>query len=352
MSTAARDRKIVDRLVHWFDRNSRALPWRNLTRRDAYHALVSEAMLQQTQVSRVLESFDKFIARFPTIEALAKAREQSVLAAWSGLGYYRRARSLHRAAQQIVAEHQGVVPTDVESLRSLPGVGRYTAGAISSIVFNHAEPIVDGNVARVLLRLEGETIDPSTRAGDDWLWSRASSLVKRAAAAPDSPVGPFNEGLMELGALVCKPAGPTCSMCPLSSLCRSRRLNLTDVIPKPKAAARRQTVHHACVLLENKAGRRLVTRRLDDGLWARMWQPPTLESSKRQLTRRDVEEWVGASVEQIAHFDHVTSHRLVRFSVWRSAQAESPSLEGSWRTPGQIANLALSNPHRRILLEM
>lgn len=352
MSSAARDRKIVDRLVLWFDRNRRDLPWRSPTRRNAYHALVSEAMLQQTQVSRVLESFDAFIARFPTIESLARAREQSVLASWSGLGYYRRARNLHRAAQQIVAKHHGVIPTQAETLRTLPGVGRYTAGAISSIVFNKAEPIVDGNVARVLLRLEGETIDPSTRAGDNWLWSRACKLVDRAASMPGAPVGRFNEGLMELGALVCKPAAPTCSKCPLSSLCRSRRLSLTDVIPKPKQAARRQTIHHACVLLENKSGRRLVTRRSEDGLWANMWQPPTLESSKRKPTRRDVQEWVGASVERIAQFDHLTSHRLVRFSVWRPSEPAPESLEGAWRTPGQIANLALSNPHRRILLEM
>lgn len=352
MSTAARDRKIVDRVAHWFEHNRRDLPWRSPTRRSAYHALVSEVMLQQTQVSRVLESFDRFIARFPTIESLARAREESVLAAWSGLGYYRRARSLHRAARQILAEHRGVVPTDAETLRTLPGVGRYTAGAISSIVFNKPEPIVDGNVARVLLRLEGETIDLSSRAGDDWLWSRSRRLVDRAASAPGAAVGRFNEGLMELGALVCKPTGPACGACPLSSLCRSRRLGLTDAIPKPKPAARKRTIHHACVLLENKSGRRLVTRRRDDGLWGRMWQPPTLEMPRRQPTRRDIQQWLGAPATRIAHFDHQTTHRLVRFTVWRPHGAIGDHPEGQWRTPGQIANLALSNPHRRILLEM
>jgi len=352
MSTAARDRKIVDRLAHWFERNRRDLPWRSPTRRNAYHALVSEAMLQQTQVSRVLESFDRFIARFPTIESLARAREASVLAAWSGLGYYRRARSLHRAAKQIVAEHHGVVPADAETLRTLPGVGRYTAGAIASIVFNNPEPIVDGNVARVLLRVEGETIDPSSREGDDWLWSRSRRLVNRAASTPGARVGAFNEGLMELGALVCKPAGPTCDVCPLSSLCRSRRLGLTDTIPKPKPAARKRTIHHACVLVENKSGRRLVTRRRDDGLWAGMWQPPTLESARREPTRRDIQQWLGAPAVRIAQFDHQTTHRLVRFTVWRPREPLSAPPTGQWRTPGQIANLALSNPHRRILLEM
>src|SRR5690606_18237159 len=162
------------RLCRWFHDHAREMPWRILPR-DPYHALVSEFMLQQTQVSRVLEKFPAFLARFPTLRHLARADEQDVLAAWSGLGYYRRARNLHAAARAIADRFDGRVPASADDLRSLPGVGRYTAGAVASIVFNQPVPIVDGNVARVLIRLEGR--DLAADEGQPWAWTRAAELV-------------------------------------------------------------------------------------------------------------------------------------------------------------------------------
>jgi len=188
--------------------------------RDPYFSLVSELMLQQTQVARVIEKFTEFVGRFPTVEALARADEGGVLAVWSGLGYYRRARHLHRAAREIVARFEGRVPTTVEELMTLPGVGRYTAGAVASMVFGRAEPLVDGNVARVLVRIEGR--ECSAAEGVAWAWERAGELVRIAEApkgqsAKRSLLGPgvFNEGLMELGAVVCVPRGPRCGVCPV-----------------------------------------------------------------------------------------------------------------------------------------
>ncbi len=216
----ADDRQLAARLESWFRKQARPLPWRVVDRRSGrrnpYRALVAEVMLQQTQVGRVLEKYGPFLRRFPTVRALAAADEQEVLAAWSGLGYYRRARLLHCAARAIVERHRGRIPDDAAALRALPGVGRYTAGAIASIVFGRAEPIVDGNVRRVLLRIEGRAVRAKRDGNDGWCWDQAGRLVKSAA----SPAV-FNEALMELGATVCVPRGPKCVACPIAAWCAS-----------------------------------------------------------------------------------------------------------------------------------
>ena len=355
MADNRRDRAIVERTARWFRANARPLPWRATGdgRRDPYRSLVSEIMLQQTQVARALEKYDGFVRRFPTVQSLARAREQSVLAAWSGLGYYRRARFLHAAAKEIVARYAGEVPRDADALRTLPGVGRYTAGALASVVFEEPAAIVDANVARVLVRVEGQTLDPATGAGAHWLWERAGSLAQRAARTDGAGVAAFNEGLMELGAVVCRPAAPGCGACPLRTLCLARRRGLVDVIPPAKRAANVLVAHHDCALFEDARGRRLVERRGPDGLWAGLWQPPTLESAGRAPTRRQVRAWAGSPVRAVASFERRLSHRLVRFRVWRADGAGPPAgASGVWRTQKQIRRLALSNPHRRVLLGM
>ena len=237
-----RDRRLARRISAWFRENARELPWRS-SPRDPYMALVSELMLQQTQVSRVVERFTEFVARFPTIEHLARADEQDVLALWSGLGYYRRAKLLHRAARAVVDEHGGAMPTDARTLESLPGVGRYTAGAIASIAQGERTPIVDGNVARVLLRIDG--IEAAALEAQPRLWARAQELVEAA----DDPAA-FNEGMMELGALICTPASPSCHACPVARSCRAKREGTTDRIPTPKKAAPRKTLHIAMAIVE------------------------------------------------------------------------------------------------------
>ncbi len=302
-------------------------------------------MLQQTQVARVLEKYDGFIARFPTVRALARAEEQNVLAAWSGLGYYRRARNLQAAARAIVERHQGRVPDDTAELRDLPGIGRYTAGALASIVFGRAEPIVDGNVRRVLLRIEGKEI-PEKQA-DAWAWERAGELVVQA-----SDPAAFNEGLMELGATICLPKGPRCSACPVQDVCGANALGLQGVIPAPKRRPVVTITHHAVAVIRDGRGRLLVERRPERGLWAGLWQGPALESDARTPSRTQLEGHVGVrGLVLRERFDYQTTHRLVRFRVFEGALArgQTPAV-GRLVAPGAVAELALSNAHRRILL--
>jgi A/G-specific adenine glycosylase len=267
-------RRLTAALEAWFAQSARDLPWRS-SPRDPYHALVAEAMLQQTQVSRVVAYFQRFIARFPHVQALAGAPEADVMALWAGLGYYRRARCLHAAAMQIVNVHSGRVPDDANSLRALPGVGPYSAGSIASIVFGRHEPIVDGNVQRVLMRLYGHDVPPSTPAARDWAWEKARQLV-HAASDPAA----FNEGLMELGATVClpTPAQPRCGQCPWHTSCAARRTGREAEIPSPKPRARKRRAYFFVVVLRDARERVLLQRRGTDGLWPGLWQPPTLEA--------------------------------------------------------------------------
>ena len=339
-----RDRRITRRLERWFSEAARELPWRRVTRggrRDPYRSLVSEAMLQQTQVARVLERFDGFVERFPSVRALASAEQDDVLAAWSGLGYYRRARLLHEAARAIVADHGGRVPRDVEALRALPGVGRYTAGAIASMVFGQREPIVDGNVRRVIVRLKG-------REGDDaWVWQRAGALV----GASHEP-GVFNEALMELGGLICTPRAPRCVACPLRAECVAHREGRAEAIPAPKAGKARRVLHHASVVVRDGRGRTLVEQRGDGGLWARMWQAPTLEGED-EAGAGDVALAMGLAEATLRErFTHQTTHRRVEIAVWegRLGRGRRPT-RGRWADRREIESLALSNPQRRILLD-
>lgn len=355
MSDARRDRAIVERLTAWFRAGARDLPWRatdSSGRRDPYRALVSEMMLQQTQVSRVLEQFSDFLSRFPTVESLAAADDADVLAAWSGLGYYRRARLLQQAAKEIVRRHGGAVPSEPAALRALPGVGRYTAGAIASLVFHRPEAIVDGNVARVLLRLDGEALDPASGEGRRHIWRRADELVRRSEQS--GSIAAFNEGLMELGALHCRPISPRCSSCPLSTLCRGRRSGLLETIPPSRRKGPMRTLHHECVIIEDGCSRRLVERRPDDGLWAGLWQPPTLEHLDQPAPERELSRWLGSGAELVTTFSHQTSHRAIEFRVWRAPAPPNGCPRGAaplcWRGRRQIEKLALSAPHRRILL--
>lgn len=338
-----RDRRIARTLSQWFARQARELPWRT-TPRDPYRSLVSEAMLQQTQVARVLEKFEPFVTRFPTVRALAKADEHDVLAAWSGLGYYRRARHLHAAAKAIVERHAGNVPSDVDSLLALPGIGRYTAGAIASIVFGESAPIVDGNVRRVLVRLEG--VDLDERAAERWSWERAEQLVS-AASDPAA----FNEGLMELGALICTPKSPACDECPLRRDCIAYAQGLQEELPRPRKRGPVREIHHGVLVVRDGAGRLLVERRPSKGLWAGMWQAPTIEGD-HSPTAAEVRKLIGVRQSTLRErFTHQTSHRTVQFSVWEAVVQRVLEVEGRhWIEPRELAGFALANPHRRILL--
>jgi A/G-specific adenine glycosylase len=331
------DRLFGEALCNWFDANRRDLPWRRI--RNGYTALVAETMLQQTQVSRVIESFDRFIARFPDIHALARASDHDVLAMWRGLGYYRRALNLHAAARQIVAEYGGEVPRDVDSLRKLFGVGRYTAGAIASIVFGASAPIVDGNVRRVLARVFAKS-----NVEDGWAWKMAEQLVD---CSPKP--GAFNEGFMELGATVCLPRVPKCGECPLQSMCCARRCGGIERFPQTRKTAKpKAVVHHAVVIARPGGTEILVERRGAAGMWANMWQMPTIESL-RALRAIEIKSALPVPVSglgAIGEFTHKTTHRTISFKVYR---ATSRSREGAWKSESEIEQLPMSNAQRRVI---
>lgn len=337
----------------WFGSHARDLPWR--TRRNGYHALVSELMLQQTQVSRVLEKFGPFVQRFPTVASLAAAPEDEVLAAWQGLGYYRRARLLHAAAKAVVERHSGRVPVDdLEALRALPGVGRYTAGAIASIVAGVRAGIVDGNVARVFQRLAGREGASSSREVADWAWREADRFVQGAADP-----GIANEGLMELGATICTPAAPRCLACPVADLCRARREDRTDQIPAPKPrVARRELVLIAARLRRGSDGAVLLEQRPRVGLWAGLWQPPSIESADgRGIAPQVAGEMLGlpatVALQALGEVPFQTTHRAVTFVVFAATvkgRGAALARDGRrWVVAEDVGELALSNAARRVL---
>ena len=260
---------ITSALLAWIAAGRRDLPWRRA--RAPYAVWISEIMLQQTQVASVTPYFERWMIHFPSVRALAEAPLDDVLKAWEGLGYYARARNLHAAAQKIVARHGGEIPADREALLRLPGVGRYTAGAILSLAFGQAEPIVDGNVRRVLCRVDDIADDPKAPATERRLWERADALVK---AAPAGLAGDLNEALMELGALVCTPGRPDCAACPLAGMCLAHQRGVEAA--RPVKAAKKQTPHYdvTAALIRDPGGRFLIVRRPAEGLLGGLWGFP------------------------------------------------------------------------------
>ncbi|MCE9618320.1 MAG: NUDIX domain-containing protein [Planctomycetes bacterium] len=294
-------------------------------------------MLQQTQAGRVAQMYPAFLRRFPTPKRLARSTEQAVLSQWQGLGYYRRARNLQAAAKEMTLRFGGRVPRLLEDLRSLPGVGRYTAGAVASLAYGQAAPIVDGNVARVLSRLADRRESVKGSAAQTWLWSAAERLV-RAAKSP----AVLNEALMELGATICTPRSPRCGACPLKSLCASRRANSQEFVPLTSPdKPRRTVVHHACV--EIRGSKLGVETRPATGLWAGLLSPPVVEapgnaSPARLLQmRRDIKRIRGFDRE----FEFLTSHRRIRFRVHHVEFRPGAKLR--WIPLAKLEDYAVSN---------
>jgi A/G-specific adenine glycosylase len=271
---------VRDALGAWYDAGHRDLPWRREPR--PYRVLVSEMMLVQTTVAAAVPYFERFLARFPTVEALAGADEAEVLRVWEGLGYYRRARQLQAAARAIVAEHGGRVPDDPEAMRALPGVGRYIAGAVLSIAYDRPEPILEANSRRVLARWLGWEGPPGA-ATDARLWRAAERLV------PPVGAGRFNQALMELGATVCAPRQPRCLACPVAPWCQARARGTQDAVPATASRPGPQEVAEACVVVAS-AGRVLLVRRAVGGLWAGFWEFPTLHRDGPDPARRRFED--------------------------------------------------------------
>jgi A/G-specific adenine glycosylase len=256
--------KVRRNLLRWYDSAKRDLPWRD--QRDPYRVWVSEIMLQQTRVAVVVPYYHRFIRRFPTLRDLAKAKESEVLALWSGLGYYRRARMLHQAARQVVAE-SGRMPATSSDLRTLPGIGRYTAAAIASICYDERSAVVDGNVERVLDRLHGNKLSSTEH------WRLAQDLI------PATRPGDFNQAMMELGATICTPLSPQCSACPLRSLCRQQGA----IAASGRTQRKKHTLRY---ILDRRASQvRLVQRKATERLMPNMWELPAADGTGEVILR-------------------------------------------------------------------
>ncbi len=301
-----------ERLLQWYAQHQRALPWRAAP--DPYHIWVSEIMLQQTQVETVIPYYQRWLERFPTLAALAAASQQSVLALWEGLGYYSRARNLHRAAQQVQAELGGELPRTAAELRALPGIGRYTAGAIASIAFGQDSAVLDGNVKRVLARVYNFAEDVKSPAGEKKLWALAESLL------PPGRAGDYNQALMDLGATLCKPRGPDCPRCPVNDLCAAYKLGIQH--ERPVTPARRAVphrVHLAAVV--GKRGRVLLEQRADGALLGGLWAFPAITAPAGErldrptaLLRRALREQWGLSVK-LGPVVQTVAHGFTHFSL-------------------------------------
>jgi A/G-specific adenine glycosylase len=296
-----------DALIAWFGANAEHLPWRRS--RDPYTVWVSEIMLQQTQVGTVIPYFERFMARFPTVSALAAAPLDTVLKLWEGLGYYSRARNLHRAAQIVVAEFGGQLPPDPAALRRLPGIGRYTAGAIASLAFGADAPILDGNVIRILTRLFDLPDDVRQSATQGRLWALAGQLI------PAGRAGAWNEALMELGRRVCTPASPRCPICPLAAHCAARASGTHEGRPVRRRRARTPHFDVTAAITRRDDGRLLIARRPLEGMLGGLWEFPGGKrepgESLRDCLRRELREELGIEVEvgeQIGTVRHAYTH--------------------------------------------
>ncbi|HXY78952.1 MAG TPA: A/G-specific adenine glycosylase [Candidatus Acidoferrales bacterium] len=331
-------------LLSWYAAHARKLPWRES--RDPYRVWLSEIMLQQTRVAAVIEHYHEFLRRFPTVEKLAAAREASVLAAWSGLGYYRRARMLHAAAKVIVRELHGQFPTTAEGWRTLPGIGRYTAAAIASIAFGEPAAVVDGNVERVLQRIFGHRL-----AGEE-LWRVARELLDRRHP------GEFNQAMMELGATVCTPRAPACLTCPVIKLCAAR-----GEMPKPARTPRqtRQEIHYALAWHDGAVF--LVERPHNARLLAGMWELPEAKAApaalkEEQIPRRSAprndkrgsisgNDKPGSGRQLLFTLRHSITVTDYTVRVWRCPAPSS--VRGKWIAAHRLGRIPITGLTRKIL---
>lgn len=302
-------------LLNWYYEHARSLPWRGRT--DSYAIWVSEIMLQQTRVETVIPYFERWMKRFPTVRALAQASQQEVLAAWEGLGYYSRARNLHRAAQIVVERYGGELPADAAELQRLPGIGRYTAGAIASIAFGRDEAALDGNIRRVLARMFNVTEPARSPAGERRLWELAVENL------PPGRAGDYNQAIMDLGAVVCTPRAPACPACPIQQLCEAYRLGIQD--ERPVKLPKEPTPHYtvtAAVIEQGDAV--LITQRPQNGLLGGLWEFPggKIEPGEDFQTclKREIREELGAAIqvgEPFGVYEHAYTHFRVTLHAYR-----------------------------------
>lgn len=306
----------VTGLIDWFRQNKRSMPWRQTS--DPYKIWISEIMLQQTQVNTVIPYYERFLEQFPTVGALAKAQQQSVLKTWEGLGYYSRARNMHKAAQEVVSNYNSEFPNSYDELLNLKGIGPYTAAAVSSIAFNRKQAVVDGNVIRVMSRYFG--------IKDDVRRSKVKSDIQEIADSiiPGESPGDFNQAVMELGATICTPKNPECSSCPLSIDCVAYKTAETEIIPYK--SPRKKVPHHqiGVGIIENSKGELLIALRPDDAMLGGLWEFPGGKKEKgesiEKTVERELHEELGVTVdvgEKFMDLKHAYSHfKITLHAYW------------------------------------
>tara|TARA_R110002096_G_scaffold299503_3_gene494070 strand:- start:34920 stop:36032 length:1113 start_codon:yes stop_codon:yes gene_type:complete len=345
--TKAKD--IAKRVLRYYRKSRRDLPWRE--RGDAYGVWISEIMLQQTRVAAVIPYYERWLRSFPTIEALAEADLDEVLAHWSGLGYYSRARNIHSCAKEVQANYAGHLPRTAKELRALPGIGRYTAGAVSSIAYKQHEALVDGNVARVISRVFAIEDNIKSTAGIKEQWRICEALV------PKSSPGDFNQGLMEIGAMLCKPKNPDCEQCPLKEPCRAfneGRIDELPVVSKRKTASEKPLLALEAGYLE-RGGKLLLGHRKAEGLFGGLWELPSADSRDLLASLTGLELNFHGKEASIEH-QQVLSHRRLRIRVWPAEvsgrtklAADSPYQRLSWLRLAEIPSIGISTATRSIL---
>ena len=361
ISNSADRQRLRRRLLRWYDRNRRDLPWRR-NPRNAYQQWLAEIMLQQTQVATVVPYFRRFLKQFPTVGRLADAPLDDVLRLWAGLGYYARARNLHECARIVTREHGGRFPDTTEGLTALPGIGRYTAGAIASIAFNRRAPILDGNVKRVLSRLFRIESDIHQTETVDHLWTLAEAILPRKRC------GDFNQALMELGATRCLPRNPKCSDCPVSHMCSARAAGVVDELPR---AGRRPVPKEVQVVVAavRRNGKFLIRRRKADSLWGGMWELPSIQMNGHKSRKAALGELLSALPSALSTdraFDSQTparpcgritrrlSHRIMQMNVYLLPSPTSPRPlrayeDFRWIRPAEFDRFAFSAAQRKIV---
>lgn len=349
---------IAKLLVRWFRENARDLPWRRTL--DAYAIWVSEIMLQQTKVKTVIPFWERWMKELPTVRSLADVSEARLLKLWEGLGYYSRVRNLQKAARDILARHAGRFPSEPSEILALPGIGRYTVGAIASIAFGQAQPLLDGNVIRVLTRLHGIRDNAKEKITNERLWGFAAHLVQAAATLPGRPkqgsrlsAGPcsdLNQSLMELGATVCLPANPTCPLCPIRKYCVAATEGLTDLIPdlgKRAVATKRRFI----AFVVEREGSFLVRQRPSNVVNAGLWEFPNVELASEDSPTPPIEGFQFSAAEKpLLTVRHSITRYRITLDVYRAEiiAGLKTQLSGEWVSQFQLHTLAFSSAHAKI----
>ena len=355
--TTLRWQQFANALLPWYEQNKRDLPWRQ-RQHDPYAVWVSEIMLQQTTVAAVIPFYERWMARFPTVQSLAEAPLDDVLKHWAGLGYYARARNLHRGAQEVIAMHGGQVPSDPAQILALPGIGRYTAGAILSIAFDQDAPILDANVIRVLSRVYAVTGDPKTSAATQAeLWRLAAHVI------PSGRAGDFNQAMMELGALVCSAAAPRCAGCPVEALCAAKSLGEPTAYPQFQGVKKWLDVEDVSLAVRDGQGRVLLIQRPPDAsLWGGLWELPRATRQEGEslapCAARAACESVGLTVGPVTPFGSIKHSVANRRITLHGFTADAPSTSEPsvvactrfvWEPLARLTDYALATPQVRLL---